>query len=222
MRVTDEMIVADVQRMRKETGNLPTQQSYRDSGRFSITTIRWHFGSWNQLLTKVFGSVNIRQGIPRIEVRCGNPACSKTIQVREDLAESRYCSVACSNVAKHRRKRKVYACKACGEDASYRRAFCQKCEDARSIENRTLDSFKSARSDANRYNQIRQHARKVGSVLPEICETCGYKKHAPVCHRKAISLFPGSTLVKEINALSNLARLCPTHHWEFDHGLLTL
>jgi hypothetical protein len=222
MRVTDEMIIADVQRMREATGNLPTQQSYRDDGRFSITTIKRRFGSWNLLLTRVFGSVNIRQSIPRVEVKCGNPACSKIIQVREDLAEDRYCSVACSNAVVHRRKRKVWACKSCGKEALYRRVFCQKCEDAKSIENRTLDSFKSVRADANRYNQIRQHARKVGSVLPEICEICGYKKHAPVCHRKGISLFPGSALVKEINALSNLARLCPTHHWEFDHGLLTL
>ena len=33
-------------------------------------------------------------------------------------------------------------------------------------------------------------------------------------------LFPDETKVLEINSIENLIALCPTHHWEFDNGLL--
>jgi hypothetical protein len=41
-----------------------------------------------------------------------------------------------------------------------------------------------------------------------------------VCHRRDVADFPDTATVREINALSNLVGLCPTHHWEFDNGCL--
>ena len=52
------------------------------------------------------------------------------------------------------------------------------------------------------------------------CVSCGYTKHVEVAHRRAVSAFPDTALLAEINALTNLVPLCPTHHWEQEHGHL--
>lgn len=49
---------------------------------------------------------------------------------------------------------------------------------------------------------------------------CGYSKHVEVAHRKDVASFPDTALISEINDISNLVGLCPTHHWEFDHQKL--
>jgi len=72
---------------------------------------------------------------------------------------------------------------------------------------------------------IRQHARKVfrakhGDKAP--CVACGYDRYVDVCHVKPIRDFPDDTKLFEINTNTNLVGLCPTHHWEFDNGILVL
>lgn len=71
---------------------------------------------------------------------------------------------------------------------------------------------------------IQEHARQ--SYLAQhpqpSCVACGYSIHVEVCHRVAVSAFPGGALVAEINAPTNLVGLCPTHHWEFDNGYLII
>lgn len=71
---------------------------------------------------------------------------------------------------------------------------------------------------------IQDHARKAFFTLnPEACcARCGYSKHVEVCHIKAVSEFEETATLGEINAISNLVGLCPNHHWEFDHGFLTI
>jgi len=39
---------------------------------------------------------------------------------------------------------------------------------------------------------------------------------------KAIADFTSTQLVSEVNALTNLAYLCPNHHKELDRGMLPL
>ena len=51
---------------------------------------------------------------------------------------------------------------------------------------------------------------------------CGYYKHIEICHIKPIRDFPLDTPILEVNDLSNLIGLCPTHHWEFDNGILKI
>lgn len=53
------------------------------------------------------------------------------------------------------------------------------------------------------------------------CIICGYSKHIEVAHIKAVSDFEDSATVREINSIDNLIGLCPNHHWEYDHGILT-
>ena len=73
-------------------------------------------------------------------------------------------------------------------------------------------------------SRIRNLSRKIykSSGKPECCMICGYDKHFEVCHIKAISSFPKTATVGEINNIDNLVALCPNHHWELDHGNLIL
>ena len=59
------------------------------------------------------------------------------------------------------------------------------------------------------------------SGRPKVCKICGYYHHAPICHVTPVAEFPGTAFIREINDLNNLVALCPTHHWEFDHGVLS-
>ena len=53
------------------------------------------------------------------------------------------------------------------------------------------------------------------------CAACGYSKHTEVCHIRPIRDFPITALISDVNDPSNLIRLCPNCHWEFDHGLIS-
>ena len=54
------------------------------------------------------------------------------------------------------------------------------------------------------------------------CSVCGYSTHVEACHIRPVSDFPQDATVGEINDRSNLMYLCPNHHWEFDHGMITV
>ena len=75
-----------------------------------------------------------------------------------------------------------------------------------------------------KFHNIRINARKVmkKANIVYACKICGYNKYVEVCHIKAIAEFEPLALIREVNSLSNLAYLCPNHHWELDNGLLKL
>lgn len=54
------------------------------------------------------------------------------------------------------------------------------------------------------------------------CQKCGYINHVELSHIKAISSFPKTATLGEVNDPGNILILCPNHHWEYDHGLITL
>ena len=54
------------------------------------------------------------------------------------------------------------------------------------------------------------------------CKICGYTNHVELAHIKAISSFPITATLGEINSVKNVIPLCPNHHWEFDNGILTI
>jgi hypothetical protein len=89
----------------------------------------------------------------------------------------------------------------------------------------TKSSLRLRRKDCKSFHStLRTHSRQVyiSSGRPMECEICGYSKYVEVCHIRAVKDFPDDATVLEINALSNLKTLCPTHHWEFDNGILLL
>ena len=73
-------------------------------------------------------------------------------------------------------------------------------------------------------SQIQKHARRVyrESQKEKKCCICGYDLTYEVAHVKPVSEFSGETLISEINAIENLVALCPNHHWEYDHGYISI
>jgi predicted restriction endonuclease len=54
------------------------------------------------------------------------------------------------------------------------------------------------------------------------CVICEYKTHVDIAHIKAVKDFDLNTTLDVVNHISNLTALCPNHHWEFDHNIITL
>lgn len=75
-----------------------------------------------------------------------------------------------------------------------------------------------------KFHNIRINARKVmkDAKIPYKCKVCSYSNYVEVCHIKAIADFAADATIKEVNSLTNLAYLCPNHHWELDNGILIL
>ena len=93
------------------------------------------------------------------------------------------------------------------------------------IKNNTKDkifslskNWQSARS-AIRKDAARNY-KKSGKEY--ICEICGYDTYIEIAHIKAVSEFDDSATMEEINHITNLVALCPNHHWEYDHAIITL
>lgn len=113
----------------------------------------------------------------------------------------------------------------CGELKLKTAKLCSNCKGINSVENKTYKEFKDRYSDWwNSRVPIAKDARRVynKSDKPKECAVCGYNNHIQVCHIKAVKDFDENTLIKEINSLDNLIALCPNHHWEYDHGLITI
>lgn len=150
--------------------------------------------------------------------------------------ENHFCSRNCS--AKHnnkkfpRRKRKRVKCKGCDVDLTYLnnqegrklvRTYCDKCNDERKFENRTLEDLLKSNSRVEyAYGRIREKARSLYGNRKKKCQSCGYDRHLELCHIKAISSFDIKTKVKIINDPKNLLYLCRNCHWELDNGHLVI
>lgn len=139
-----------------------------------------------------------------------------------------YCSRTCSAISNNRsmpKRVKSTRCVECQEPIRWGYRRCRAChEKLRLLEQKTLGEATRGRTDASRYTGVRSHARKVfaESGRPKMCAVCGYSNHIEICHLREISTFPPETPIIVVNDLSNLAALCPNHHWELDNGLLRM
>jgi hypothetical protein len=137
---------------------------------------------------------------------------------------SRSCAAKYNNRNFPKRQKKRYFCKICGNETSYRRTYCKRCDPTKPKDfgDITITEIRlQARYQANAW--IRKLARRVyyASDKPKRCSRCGYSKHFEVCHIRSIQDFPGDTPMSVVNHLENLVALCPNCHWEFDHGFLS-
>ena len=145
-----------------------------------------------------------------------------------DTRNPRFCSRTCSaiynNRAAPKRKRKTFICKICGAETAYRRQFCDRHQPRAPLDRLTTIGSVRRRAKYQANARIRQIARRAYKAFgrPLQCEVCGYSTHVEVCHKHSISEFSDDTLITEVNSRDNLVCLCPNHHWEFDHGLLSL
>lgn len=140
---------------------------------------------------------------------------------------SRSCSASYNNSVAPKRTRKIHRCSTCGKPSRNptKSGLCFVCYQAESsavIGRMTLgEAVITTGKPSDRYNGVRYHGRK-NRALGDSCQVCGYDKAVQVCHIKPIPSFPLDTLISVINDPSNIAILCPNHHWELDHGMLTL
>ncbi len=146
----------------------------------------------------------------------------------------RFCSSACAAKYLNQRKERKYRCGKCNKPANKktRTGMCRVCllaERKLCSSKRLVKVIKSdlraTRKGYQSYRSaIQKHARQVyrDSGKPLKCCVCGYDRHVDIAHIRPVSSHAGDTSLGDINAVENLAALCPNHHWEFDKGLLTL
>ena len=160
--------------------------------------------------------------------------CLRPLSYEDKLAKKVFCDSRCSALFTNIRiETKAISCNRCGcpvhlkrskHGGFCRRKFCDKCKNLREdrfASKTKAEVFKNRSWTASRA-LISAHAKKVfaKSKLPRICAICGYHIHIEICHRKAVWTFADETKISVINAITNLAPLCPNHHWEFDHGMI--
>lgn len=137
----------------------------------------------------------------------------------------RRCSAIFTNKRVPRRKRRLYFCQLCGHETGSRRKYCDAHQPnaLKSYDHSTIDDIrKQAKYQAHAL--IRNLARRtyLKFELPRQCRVCGYSIHIEICHIRSIQSFPHHTFIQEVNSPNNLVALCPNHHWEFDHHLISL
>jgi hypothetical protein len=153
---------------------------------------------------------------------CQNPNCGK------ETTNPKYCCKSCAAIVNNaifpKKTRKPHYCKYCGAEIFGRTTVCGDCNPSKVDWSKITYDQISSRPAYQKNSRIRTLARKLyqNSNKPQKCMMCGYDKHFHVCHIKPISSFPGHTAISTINDLDNLVALCPNHHWEFDHNILTL
>lgn len=175
-----------------------------------------------------------------IKTNCDN--CNKEIEKRyQDFKKgnhhfcSKSCSVAFNNKINPKRKRvKLYTCTKCLNTfdrpvTQYKPKLCPSCtqQSLDRFKNYTLGEYKEyiRSTNKNPHCRISDRIRYLNrtwnkNLLTNICQYCGYDRHAELSHKKAISEFSDDALLSEINAPSNNISLCPTHHWEYDNNVL--
>jgi hypothetical protein len=154
------------------------------------------------------------------------------VNCQQETSNPKFCSKTCSAIFNNKKpKRKlVKKCKHCESFIWQKNTYCPSCiKQGKHLRNQKFLSDKTlgeelalGRKDANRYNNIRCHARRVMADEPKKCYNCGYEKHVEVCHKTGINDFSLDVTISDINSKENLVLLCPNCHWEFDHNLLLL
>jgi 5-methylcytosine-specific restriction endonuclease McrA len=151
---------------------------------------------------------------------CQNPKCKK------ETRNPKFCSSSCAAVVNNKSnpKRSVQGkCRVCQCSIPKRANYCKSCKSKLvPVSERRLSDFPdsgSYRFAGVRYNAVAEYLK---NGRERTCFNCGYDKHVEICHITPISSYPQDTLVKVVNAMSNLVALCPNCHWELDHNMLKL
>ena len=149
----------------------------------------------------------------------------------QDTPNPRFCSRTCSAQLTNRespRRKRIHFC-ACGAPKRGSNNRCSACYERNLFGQSTTLSQVRERSLANHQHaswanaQVRSLGRQLHrSILALPCHNCGYSKHVELCHIRAITSFPLTATLREVNDASNVVQLCRNCHWEFDHGHLAL
>jgi hypothetical protein len=143
-----------------------------------------------------------------------------------------FCCPSCANKNRKYRTHLVKNCETCGTSFTYKERVCPTCKEKRKQdrENKKYTTLAELaefyqKTGVHRswwYSEIRHYALLWNKDKRTCCAACGYTNHVELCHVKSIAEFPMTATLAEINARENIVGLCPNHHWELDHDLLTL
>lgn len=157
---------------------------------------------------------------PNLCANCGEPILPVVGMSLPAVKKKRFCNKSCAAKLNNRlfpkkpkRPRKFNECQACSVKIDPPSMTCFSCVKERTAQMKKADISRS---------EIGQHARRVLGKDSMECSVCGYSAHVEACHIRPVSDFPQDATVGEINDRSNLMYLCPNHHWEFDHGMITV
>lgn len=157
--------------------------------------------------------------------------CLQPIQVLPDqklhaVRVKRFCSRSCAasknNKTRKARVKKYHPCVSCSALAATRKG--KRCITCQSVwnEQRKAEQLVNKTKSETSYRQICLHARYSVRNREQKCQKCGYSYHVECCHLQAVSTFPPTAKIAEINAPTNLRLLCPNCHWEHDHPNKTM
>lgn len=152
---------------------------------------------------------------------------------KEKTSNPKFCSRSCAASYNNKKfpKRKIQRkCSRCDKEIrNWKSVLCEEHwqehlkNKREAIENKTIGEYRDTVKSAGLHRSsihanIRGLARSWFKHMKlEPCAKCGYDKHVELCHIKAMSDFPDSALVKEVNNKENIIQLCPNCHWEFDN-----
>lgn len=152
------------------------------------------------------------------------------ITCTKETTNNKFCSRSCAakhNNTKFPKRKTKKLCSICASPTGdHRRTRCpmhQKEYLNGKIKNKTIAQYVESASVRGKHPSwkfaaIRGIARNEHKdILKLPCAHCGYDKHVELCHIKAISTFPESTTLGEVNSKENVIQLCPNCHWEFDN-----
>lgn len=180
---------------------------------------------------------------PNLCLECRSPILPADRQKLAEVTSKKFCDIKCAGVYKSRtyvkQDPKIITCLECGQPferwktklgAVSKSKRCMNCISPK----HAIVRFSSATTKGMLFlkrtnyqsarSTIQRLARKTYLLYNSspACIVCGYDRHVEISHKTAVSNFPEDALISEINHIDNLVPLCPTHHWEFDNGLLSI
>jgi hypothetical protein len=166
--------------------------------------------------------------------------CGKIIGIPDngivqDIKVKKFCNRSCAasfnNTGNRKHGEAPKLCQ-CGNNKVKGSNKCKKCRteiQTNESEQKTLFeiSNKKAKYSASKYNGVRDKARakliKLGvKKRCKFCSTDEFIDVLEVAHIKGVREFSEDTKLKEVNNISNLMYVCPSHHRMFDKGLIKL
>lgn len=152
------------------------------------------------------------------------------ITCQKETNNPKFCSRTCSAITTnktHPRRKLNKTCSKCScVVKSYRHNLCVfHFEELNNNKtgNNTIEFYIKKNSIQGKHKSwkfvhIRSLARNQHKhILKLPCAKCGYSKHVELAHIRAISSFPITTKIKEVNSADNVIQLCPNCHWELDN-----
>lgn len=167
--------------------------------------------------------------------KCNKEFVKKNVEIKRTA--NNFCSRQCFSEFKLLGKpRKEYICLKC-KNNFYKtydhklKTFCKDCSlsnysDTKTsyYKSRTLDDIYNHHSVKDKHPSWKSSFIRLmnrtwnANLLAMPCNHCGYDLHVELAHIKAISTFPSSATLEEVNHPNNIIPLCPNCHWLFDNG----